>query len=117
MQIGCRSRLWAAFLLTAVWAATAQAHAACQSPESVVAWYDHNQIEAAFTPLYGLAAILAIARLNEILPGTGIEGDALLIVEEPGEPVFYAYLYRDNCQLGAAWVRLEFLKDVIGGGV
>lgn len=112
------TRLIAVLALTA-WIAISYAWAEpfCRSPEAIISAYDHRGIEAEFFPLYGAVAINAIGRLNELLPGSGIEGDAVLVAAPTGELVIYAYLFKSNCHIRSAWIRATLFDDIIGGGV
>jgi hypothetical protein len=97
-----------------------EADAFCRTPEAIISGFDHRQIQATFTPLYGPAAMDTIAEANVILAASGlgerVEGDAALVAEPDGDPLFYVYLFRDNCHIGSAWFSREFINLVLGKG-
>ena len=109
-----------AVLLAGLMLTAAPAGAFCRTPEAIISGFDHSQVEASFTPLYGSAGLDAIARTNEILAATDtdgrVEGSAVLIAEPRGDDIFYVYTFRDNCHVGTAWFARDFINLVLGKG-
>lgn len=96
------------------------ARAFCRTPEAIISGFDHRQIEAELTPLYGPAAIDAIGESNALLAAAGldgrVEGNAALVAEPDGEDLFYVFAFRDNCHTGSAWFSRDFINLVLGKG-